>query len=214
MTDSKILMEELKDIEETKKAQYSKNQWGSKKRKNTLRKGATFDFSFVEPIARMTALGFTEKDLGFIFGVTGEAVHKWKSRYPELKEEIANLKPVAGTHFVAQMTRSAMGYEYEEETKRFVPRVDEETGEVGEVLQTRTIKTKHQPGNPQLAMFMAVNLWPDLFKNKFEISKNETKIEFKAELTGEEIKSFAGKLLEISDEVKSKKVESKIINEQ
>lgn len=199
-------MEELKNIEETKKAQYSNKQWGSKKRKNTLRKGAKFDFSFVEPIARMTALGFTEKDLGFIFGVTGEAVHKWKSRYPELKEEITKLKPVAGAHFVAQMTRSAMGYEYEEETKRYVPKVDEESGEVGEVLQTRTVKTKHQPGNPQLAMFMATNLFPNLFKNRFEISKQETKIEFKAELSAEEIRSFSGKLLEIAEDVKPKKV--------
>lgn len=213
-------MEKLQDIEETKRSQYSDKEWGSKKRKHKLHKNAKFDTTLIEPIKNMISFGFTEKDIGLLIGVSGLTIKKWKQRYPDLKEACQEAKSVAASHLVAQMVRTAMGYRYEEVVNTYVPRRElleaEELEGLDEldpdemVLKSRKVTEKHQPGNAQLAMFVATNILPRQFSNRFEIDKKESKIVIKAELTGEEIRGFAGKLLEISEEVGRKVIASEV----
>jgi len=198
----------MEKVEEKKQKQYTKGQWGRKKRKNTLKKGAKFSYDFIEPIATMTALGFTEKDIGLVFGVTGSAVARWKQRYPDLKTAVEKMRPVAASHLVAQMVRAAIGYDYEDEDINYRT-VTNKDGTVVEVQTDRKVKKRHQPANPQLAMFLATNMLKGQFANRFEIEKKELKVN--VALSGEEIRQFAGKLMELADEPKV--VESKTIDE-
>jgi len=202
------------NIAEKTKAEYDKSQYGSRNRKNKLKKGAKFDFKFVEPIATLTALGFTEKEIGVVFGVTGYAVKKWKQRYPDLKNAVAKMRSVAASHLVAQMVRAATGYDYEEEDIIYKTIVDEKTGKPTEIQTGRKIKKRVQPGNPQLAIFLTTNLLPEQFKNKFEIKKHEERVNVNLALTGEEIKRFAGKLIEIADEPKRKYIENEVVDSE
>jgi len=204
------------DIEKKTKSEYDKSQYGSKERKNKLKKGAKFDFKFIEPIAILTALGLTEKEIGIVFGVTGYAVKKWKQRYPDLKDAVAEMKSVAASHLVAQMVRSATGYDYEEEDISYKTIRNEETDKLVEIQVGRKVKKRQQPGNPQLAMFLTTNLLPDQFKNRFELTKRESKVNINLALTGKEIREFSGRLLDVADEVDSdrKQVESKVIENE
>lgn len=192
--------------EESRKGEYG---YG-KERKHKIRWGATFNYALVKPIANMTALGMTEKDIGLIVGVSGSTIAKWKQRYPQIKKAYDEAKSVCASHLVAQMVRSAIGYDYEE--KEFYIVTDEETGE--EKRKLKSIKVKHQKGEPALMTFLAKNLLPEQFTDKIQIDKRDVKLNLSGELAKDEIAGFAGKLLEISKEERPRKnIESKAINE-
>lgn len=179
----------------------NKGEYGyGKERKHKIRWGATFNYALIGPIANMTALGMTEKDIGLIIGVSGSTIAKWKQRYPQIKKAYDEAKQVCASHLVAQMVRAAIGYEYEE--KEFTVVIDPETKEENRIL--KTVKIKHQKGEPALMTFLAKNLLPEQFNDRIQIDKRDVKLNLTGELAKEEIAGFAGKLLSIVDENKDK----------
>lgn len=182
-----------------------KGPWSEKQRKFVLPKYTRFNTILLPVLQNLTALGLTESDIGAIVGFQGKNADDWlndlKRHHPEVKDACAIGKTVADSFLVAQMFRSAIGYEYEEvEYKR-----DKETGEMVEYKRT----VRHQPSNAQLAMFLAVNRMPDQFKQKVEVTKKTFNIDGKIEVSADQIERLAGAL--INEAKKVKQVENTVI---
>jgi len=158
-------------------------------------------------VQNLVASGMTESDIGVIVGFQGKNSDDWlnelKRHHPEVVDAYKAGRQIADSIQVAQMYKSAIGYDYEE--------VDEEW----EVVQDKTDPTKlyevkvgekrkhrHQPGNAQLAIFLATNRMPEQFKNRVETTKKSFIINGKVELSGDQIERLAGKLFDEARQVK------------
>ncbi len=167
-----------------------------------------YDPNFLPTIQNLTAMGLTESDIGVIVGFQGKDPSDWlnelKRRHPEVKDAASIGRFIADSVLVAQMYKSACGYEY---TKQKFKK-DKETGEMELVEET----IEHQPANAQLAMFIATNRMPEQFKHKIELTKKGFIIDAAQEVSADQIERLAGALLEESKKVKQ--VESQIIDAQ
>lgn len=182
----------------TKAKQEKRLPWSTKERKYVLPKGTRFDTKLIPIIQNLVAAGLTESDIGMIVGYVGENAEDWlknmKQIHPELKDACKIGKKTSNALLVAQMFRSATGYDYEESDHKPNP----ETGEI----ELDKVKVKHQPGNGALAMFLATNLMPDQFKHKVELTKSGYVLDESSELSSDQIEKLAGRLLEESKRVK------------
>ncbi len=185
------------------------NHNSSTNRKFVLPKGTRFDPNFLPMIQNLTALGLTEGDIGTIVGYQGRETDVWlnslKQYYPEVKEAAEIGKQIANSFLVAQMYKSAIGYDYEEIEECF--NVDPESGELVKSGEKR--KLKHQPGNAQLAMFISTNRMPEQFKHRIDIAKKGFIIDATQEISSDQIERLAGKLMEEARNVKQ--IESTVI---
>ena len=136
--------------------------------KRKLKKGAKYNFDFVQIAARLVAAGMTEKDVGYVLGVKPTTIAKWKQRYSEFKKATDNkssAKQIATSHLIASGLRSAMGFDYEEVdqvlTRVKNPEWEEENKESEEyilVVNKETRKLKHRPPDKDLLLFFLINL--------------------------------------------------------
>lgn len=181
-----------------------------------LKKGAKFNFDFVEIASRMVAAGMTEKDIGYVLGVKPTTVQQWKQRYPEFKsatDSKSSAKKIAVAHLVANGLRSATGYDYEEADQVLVK--NKETGEL--VLQKETRKLKHRPPDKDLLMFFLLNL-SDEYHNVKSIQIDQTKKQINVNITGQlessDIRRLAGAAFQTADALdkKTKVIESKVVD--
>lgn len=175
------------------------------KNKFILKKGSFFDTNLLPIIQNLTAQGFTEAEIGAIVGYQGENAGSWiagimKSN-PEVKDAIKIGRKIADANLVANMYKSAIGYEYEE-TEEIVS---------GDKITIKK-KHKHQPGNSTMQMFLAVNHMPEQYKNRVETTKKGFVLNTNVEISGEQIEKLAGKLLDTAKQVKQ--VESKVIDNE
>lgn len=186
-----------------------RSPWDSKERKFVLPKGSQFDTSLLPVIQNLTAQGLTEADIGRIVGFQGAEAASWLSHLKQRNDMVHDAAEVgyrmADAALVAQMYRAAVGYDYEEVEENYG--IDKLTGEWG--LKGKKVKTKHQPPNPQLAIFLAVNHMPDLYKNRVETTKNGFQIHASTELSAEQIAGLAGKLMDESR--KRKQIDSTVV---
>jgi hypothetical protein len=174
-------------------------------RKFVLPKHTKFDPNFLPVIQNLTAMGLTESDIGVIVGYQGEHTNDWlnnlKLIHPEVKDAAAIGKYIADSFLVAQMYKSAVGYDYV--TQKF--KKDKETGEMELVEES----IQHQPANAQLAMFVASNRMPDQFKHRIDLTRKGFIIDASEPISSEQIEKLAGKLLEEAQNVKQ--IESTVI---
>jgi hypothetical protein len=174
--------------------------WSSKQRKYNLPKRTAFDLVLLPILQNLTAVGMTESDIGAIVGFQGKHSEDWlnelKRNHPEVKDACRVGKEIADSFLVAQMYRTAVGYDYAE-----IEEIYELDGEGNNVQVGAKRKIKHQPANPQMAMFMACNRMPELFKNRVEQTKKSFIISTNGELSGNQIERLAGLLLEESEKL-------------
>jgi hypothetical protein len=191
--------------EEALKDEYAK--WDDEPKRFKIRKGAKFNYDFVQVASRLMAAGFSEADLGYALDVTPNTIKTWKARYPQFKKACGEGKRMAKRHLVAQGLRAAAGYEYETSKTKEVLDSD------GKLVKTEIMTFKnHQPPNHNLIMWMLCNidrqLGDDEFKSKHTMEINHNK-SVDVQIGGSEsqrILDFAGSLI---DEDKPKHVENK-----
>jgi len=175
------------------------------KRVFVLPKGTHFDTRILPIIQNLTAMGLTESDVGTIVGYQGENAVDWieglKKHWPDVKDALDIGRKIADSNLVAQMYKSACGYEY---TKRKFKK-DKETGEM--VLIEEVVE--HQPANAQLAMFVASNRMPEQFKHRIDVTKKGFVIDATQEISAEQIEKLAGALMKEAE--KTKIIESEVI---
>ncbi len=180
-----------------------------------LKKGAKFNFDFVEIASRMVAAGMTERDIGYVLGVKPTTVQQWKQRYPEFKsatDSKSSAKKIAVAHLVANGLRSATGYDFEEVDQVLQPNSD---GEM--VVKKETRKLKHHSPDKDLLMFFLLNL-SDEYHNVKSIQIDQTKKQINVNITGRlessDIRRLAGAAFQTADALdkKTKVIESKVVD--
>jgi hypothetical protein len=164
-------------------------------------------------VQNLVATGMTESDIGVIVGFQGKNSNDWlnelKRQHPEVMDAYHAGRQIADSIQVAEMYKSAIGYDYPEVDEEWKVEKDEETGEETMIKVGEKRKIRHQPGNAQLAIFLATNRMPEQFKNRVETTKKSFIINGKVELSGEQIERLAGKLIDEARQVKQ--IESKVV---
>jgi hypothetical protein len=107
----------------------------------------------------------------------------------------------ANVMLVTAAIEAALGYDYEETEQliRKMPHYDENgIIEIREIEGDLKVKKKHAKKDNQLLKFILANRLPEYFSDTRKVEINKKSIEIKAN-TEAEIRSFAGKLLDIID---------------
>lgn len=151
----------------------------------------------------LVAEGGEIADVGLIMGVLGNNAVKWlkdlKSECSTIDEFIEVAKKRSEIALICAMIKNGMGYEYEEIVQEYlkVPAGYDENGKpkMREVPGNRKTKNVHIKGSDSLLKFLAKNYLPEFFQDTQKIEINKKSIEVK-EITGDEIRRFAGRLLE------------------
>lgn len=194
-----------------------------------LRKGAKFNYDFVQVASRMVAAGMTEKDIGYVLGVKPTTISQWKQRYPEFKsatDSESSAKKIAVAYLVANGLRSATGYDFEEVDQVFEnivnPDYDPDDKDCKEkstvrVLKKETVKLKHRPPDKDMLIFFLLNLSKE-YHNIRSIQIDQTKKQINVSITGQlesgDIRKLAGAAFQTADSMdqKTKVVESKVVD--
>jgi len=178
-----------------------------------IKKGATFNYDFVNVASRLVAAGMTEKDIGYVLGVKPTTIKKWKQRYEEFKLACKDGKEVAKQYIIANGLRAATGYDYEE-----VDVTHERNLEGKLEIKKKTVKLRHRPVDKDLLMFFLINLDKDFgnWRNVKSIEVEHTNRNINVDLTGQiesdTIRKLAGAAIKEADKIDTiKRVESTVI---
>ena len=170
--------------------------------KNAITKKINFDMSLLPVIQNLAKLGKSEADIGMIIGYAGRKPEKLmkqlKEQYPDVAIALEVGRRLADTELVTTAFEAAVGYDYSEETKDFkiVREVDEETGEVSEekrLMKHKKMK-KHQRPDSAILRMLLVSRLPDYFIDSKKVTLTQV---MDADPTEDEIRRFAGKLMEL-----------------
>ena len=194
-----------------------------------LKKGAKYNYDFVEIASRMVAAGMTEKDIGYVLGVKPTTVAKWKQRYEEFNlatNSQSSAKQIAVSYLVANGLRSAMGYDYEELDQVLEmannPKYDSEDESCKEpkliqVVKKETRKLRHRAPDKDMLIFFLLNL-SDEYKNVKSVTIEQTRKQVNVNITGKlesaDIRKLAGAAFTEADRIdrKKKTVESNVVD--
>lgn len=148
--------------------------------KKGLKGKPEFDTSFLDIATRLVAAGFTEKDLGYVFGVPLRKIQGWKRRSPLFKMACEGGKKLARSYLVARGLRAAAGYDYVEVNVKYKTKVDKKTGELVRYKSEESEFRKHQKPDGNLLQFLLVNISrhlkddePFTSQHKIEIEENK-----------------------------------------
>ncbi|MEJ2648618.1 MAG: hypothetical protein P8016_09455 [Sedimentisphaerales bacterium] len=144
--------------------------------------------------------------IGLIVGALGTDSLEWLS---DLKKECTSVDEFieiaakrAEIQLISAAIKNAMGYDYEEVdcdiAKIPVGYGKNRKPKMRLVERGRKVKTKHARANETLLKFLLKNYIPQYFQDVSKVEINKKSIEIK-EITADEIKRFAGKLLETVD---------------
>ena len=144
---------------------------------------------------RLATCGFKDAELAYSLGISERTLARWYILHPEFKESVENAQAGTVKYLVGQAMRAAVGYEYEEVTKRY----DSEGLLVG-----RTVASRQAAPNENLLMFLLTNLSGGEFRHTKNIEvKTESKsltltgsIDVLGRLEAEEIRKLSGRLAE------------------
>jgi len=206
----KHLLDRFMDFEAPK----PKVAWDKKERRWKLAPGARWDQALLPVIQNLAAQGCTESDIGMILGADPErakgVVTRLKKNHKDVRQAWEAGVRMANVQLVAQMFRSAVGYEYvdvDEEYKCVQDPAD--PTKTKEILVGKKVRKRTQPANAALAMFLAANRMPDQFVDKKVLEQRSIEMKLDKIPTKAQIQSLAGKLSSIKEERKI--VESEVI---
>lgn len=174
--------------------------------------GIEIDTKLLPLIKKFTSGGATLAEIGLLFGYTkkdiGKFIKKLENKYPDLAKSWEIGVNLADTALVATAFAIATGYSCEETKEIFRECVKyDSTGKpiTVPIKTSKEVKTKHVQPNPDMLKFLLVNRLPEYFSDKRQI--DITKHTDLGGVTEEEIRQFAGRLMEVAS--KRKQIESK-----
>jgi hypothetical protein len=135
-----------------------------------------FDLEFLTITTRAVAAGFTEEDLGYLFGVSKRKIQGWK-KDPLFKQACTDGKRLAKNVLVATGLRVAQGYDYTEENVKIKTRINKETDEIEEYVAERSTFHKHQKPDSTMLAFMLCNLSRQLKEDEPFVSQHKVEID-------------------------------------
>lgn len=155
-------------------------------------------------IQNLAKEGKTIKDIALVLGFkNSKPLQEIIDKVPNFSEAFQSGCNMAKAGLILSLFQCAMGYTYMEEVVEYklnkLP-----NGRVEEVPFRKTVRPKHVPANPKMAIFLAKNYMAEDFKEVTEVETKELKVQVLAELEKDKIKEFAGNLV--------KYIESKEVN--
>jgi len=181
-----------------------KVSWDKKERKWELAPGARWDEALLPVIQNLAAQGCTESDIGMILGASPERakdlVVGLKRNHKDVRQAWEAGTRMANVLLVAQMLRSAIGYDYvdEDEEYKYVQDPSDPT-KLKEILVGKKVRKRTQPANAALAMFMAANRMPDQFVDRKVLEQRSIELKLDHIPTTDQIETLAGKLASLKD---------------
>ena len=123
-------------------------------------------------IAGWCMSGATDKEIANRIGIAHSTLSDWKKKFPELSETLKRNKEVVDTQVENALLKSALGYEYEEETT-FI--TYDSAGKPHKKIQKMR---RHKPPDTTAGIFWLKNRKPDVWQNK----PKDTKAKLQAEI--------------------------------
>jgi len=166
---------------------------------------------------KFTSGGASTADIGMLLGYTqgniGSWIKKIEKKYPELAEVWKTGVNLAEVALVAKAMQLAFGYDFDETATRYKNIHKGFTSEGKPITQEvpygeKRVTTKHIKGDKDLLKFLLINRLPDYFADKKQVDITKH-VDIEA-ATEDEIRDFAGKLMQVVD--KKKKVDIKVIS--
>jgi hypothetical protein len=161
-----------------------------------------YDFDFLKIAERLKAVGLSDDDLVYVFGVGNIAhIKKWKIDSPEFKEACRAGKEIATRNLLATGFRAAKGFDYEETTEKW----ERDTNIIDRVklrLKERMVYKRHQP--PDTSMLQNLlglidKRWSQPKGTNVEIARQQNinigSIRFDGTLDSKRIERLANRLL-------------------
>lgn len=113
---------------------------------------------YVEQVAKLCALGATDKDIADFFGVDESNLNEWKNKFPEFRESIKTAKYDHDHKVERSLLERATGYSHPE---------DKIFNNNGEPLVVPTVR--HYPPDPTSMIFWLKNRQPKRWRDKQEV---------------------------------------------
>ena len=124
----------------------------------------------LDEIRELSKEGYSEKEIAKHLGCGLTVFYEMKREYTEFAEALQNGRAKAIEELERISFKTAMGYEYEEET--MIIQLDEDGKPTKRVKE---VKKKHQPGNPAMQQYL-LNNW-----TKGQYTKDPLSAKFKEE---------------------------------
>ena len=146
-------------------------------------------------IQNLTALGYSEVDIGSIIGFAGQLTKKWLKQLKQDRQDVAEAvktgRQLAKAALIAKLVQASLGYDYYEEDQYWVAGERSANGQIRWRLERKTTHRRHQPANMSAMLSLADKLMPDVFES---VKKESTSF------TEDQIRKLSGALLEITGE--------------
>lgn len=209
----KITPDLIKQLTKTSEPEKPKKRKRTTKPKGTgtlaQKKRTSANHNKTRPIKERTTLahitnaiireGGTVPDIGVILGCeSSEGSSEWLDRLKteglSLAEFLEVAKQRADIELVRIATKTALGYEYEEETQESMPEYNESGQLTGKYLPGKKKIVKKRERDTMLLKFLLTSRMPEYFMDRKEIKIDKRVVEIKADAEAE-IRSFASGLL-------------------
>lgn len=104
--------------------------------------------------------GLTDEQIAENIGISRSTLNNWKDKYPDISDTLKKGKYVVDRQVENALLKRALGYEYTEVTREYIP-------EVGEVTVTKEV-TKQVVPDTTAQIFWLKNRKPDKWRDKQE----------------------------------------------
>lgn len=112
--------------------------------------------------------GLTDEQIAQNMGITAKTLYEWKKKYGEICESLKRGKEIIDRQVENALLKRALGYEYTETTREYIPELDE--------MKTTKKVTKQVAPDTTAQIFWLKNRKPDKWRDKQEY-EDRTEIE-------------------------------------
>ena len=104
--------------------------------------------------------GLTDEQIAQNMGITAKTLYEWKKKYGEICESLKRGKEIIDRQVENALLKRALGYEYMETTREYIPELDE--------MKTTKKVTKQVAPDTTAQIFWLKNRKPDKWRDKQE----------------------------------------------
>lgn len=129
--------------------------------------------------------GLTDEQIADNIGISRSTLNSWKDKYSDISDTLKRGKEVVDRQVENALLKRALGYEYTETTREYIPELDE--------MKTTKKVTKQVAPDTTAQIFWLKNRKPDQWRDKQQIEHSG---EIKSEKLSDIISQLGGEGLE------------------
>ena len=105
--------------------------------------------------------GLTDEQIAYNVGISRSTLNSWKDKYSDISDTLKRGKEVIDRQVENALLKRALGYEYTETTREYIPELDE--------MKTTKKVTKQVAPDTTAQIFWLKNRKPDKWRDKREV---------------------------------------------